>query len=411
MVQDEIIKFIYGLLGLDYVSNAYKGGMECVEDNQLDEALEYFKKDLKENPKNGYSYLRIADIYERNEDYEGAIHATNMAVKYLPKGDKSELMSAYTTMGKAFLHLAQPQKALQAYTEAININPQDENLYEDRANIYIRMGNYRLADADYRKIKRYEPINDIVTASSLNLIDREQISFIGNLGNYATSYLIKKIQVVKSPGNVDWQFLLGILYKQARQYQKAIETFNRIVEKQQISTVYYILAMCQCEEAFYEGALQSIDKALRLDSTDVDIMSYKALIYYCMGNLVAAVSEMDMVLAMHPNYAQGYFKRSYFKSQVGDLNGAGEDLDMGLKLDSKHDYFYSYALIEKVYCYTGQDKSGEDDKTKLEPESNSDKYRSFFYAYQEEILMSEIYEEWKLMESIDKDRMLDGLPF
>ena len=67
-----------------------------------------------------------------------------------------------------------------------------------------------------------------------------------------------------------------------------------------------------------------------------------------------------------------------------------------------------------MYCYTGQNKSGEDDKTKLEPESNSDKYRSFFYAYQEEILMSDIYigEKWmEFMEFIDKDRMLDGLPF
>ena len=87
---------------------------------------------------------------------------------------------------------------------------------------------------------------------------------------------------------------------------------------------------------------------------------------------------------------------------------------MCLKLDSEYCHFYSYASIEKVYCYTGQNKSGEDDKTKLEPESNSDKYRSFFYAYQEEIPMSdEIYEKkWgEIIELIDPHRMLDGLPF
>lgn len=34
----------------------YQRGMEAVQNDKVDEAIEYFNKDLEENPKNGYSY-------------------------------------------------------------------------------------------------------------------------------------------------------------------------------------------------------------------------------------------------------------------------------------------------------------------------------------------------------------------
>ena len=65
----------------------YKRGLEGIQNENLDEALEYFNKDLKENTKNGYSYSWIAMIYNRNEEYGKALNAANMAIKYLPKKD------------------------------------------------------------------------------------------------------------------------------------------------------------------------------------------------------------------------------------------------------------------------------------------------------------------------------------
>lgn len=44
----------------------YKRGLECVQNEDLDEALEYFIKDLQENAKNGYSYSWIAVIHNYN---------------------------------------------------------------------------------------------------------------------------------------------------------------------------------------------------------------------------------------------------------------------------------------------------------------------------------------------------------
>ena len=46
----------------------YQRGLEA-QDEKRQEALEFFNKDLKENPQNGYSYSWIAMLRGQNEEY------------------------------------------------------------------------------------------------------------------------------------------------------------------------------------------------------------------------------------------------------------------------------------------------------------------------------------------------------
>ena len=49
----------------------YQRGLEAMQEEKRQEALDYFNKDLKENPKNGYSYSWIAMLRGQNEEYNG----------------------------------------------------------------------------------------------------------------------------------------------------------------------------------------------------------------------------------------------------------------------------------------------------------------------------------------------------
>ena len=45
----------------------YLRGVEAVQSEKIEEALEYFNKDIQENPKNGYSFSWIAMLRAHGE--------------------------------------------------------------------------------------------------------------------------------------------------------------------------------------------------------------------------------------------------------------------------------------------------------------------------------------------------------
>lgn len=65
----------------------YQRGMEALQKENTEEALEYFNKEVDENPKNGYAYSWIALLRDSQEEYGRALTAVNLAIKNLPKKD------------------------------------------------------------------------------------------------------------------------------------------------------------------------------------------------------------------------------------------------------------------------------------------------------------------------------------
>lgn len=63
-------------------------GIESVQKEDFNEGLEYLNKELEENPKKGYAYAWLSVIRNHNEEYERAISALDMALKYIPSKDK-----------------------------------------------------------------------------------------------------------------------------------------------------------------------------------------------------------------------------------------------------------------------------------------------------------------------------------
>ena len=107
----------------------YQRGVEAVQNEKVDEALEYFNKDIQENPKNGYSYSWIAMLRVHQEEYGRALTAANMAIKLLPKKDAEYVIFAYSTRADVYLNLADTVKAITDLTTAIKIKPDQSGLY------------------------------------------------------------------------------------------------------------------------------------------------------------------------------------------------------------------------------------------------------------------------------------------
>lgn len=124
----------------------YMRGVESVQNEKTEEALEFFNKDIQENPKNGYSYSWIAMLRAHGEEYGRALTAADMAIKLLPKKDAEYVIFAYSTRADVYLNLEDTVKAIADLTTAIKIKPDENSLYEKRAQIYYEQERYDLAD-------------------------------------------------------------------------------------------------------------------------------------------------------------------------------------------------------------------------------------------------------------------------
>ena len=93
-----ILSLLLGLFALINIVSAqnikrpdtynYNRGVEAIQNNNAEEAIEYLNKELNDNPDNGYALAWIAVVRNHQEDYGRALTAADLAVKKIPKKDK-----------------------------------------------------------------------------------------------------------------------------------------------------------------------------------------------------------------------------------------------------------------------------------------------------------------------------------
>lgn len=416
----------------------YQRGIEAVQQEKMGEALEYFKKDIGENPKSGYPYMWMSYIYLTYEDYGQALEAANSAIRFLPKKDTEYQTFAYGYRSKTYLCLGDTVKALADCAAAIKIDDKNTDLYNDRAQIYYEQGKFDLADNDYQKmielkpgdvmgymglgrnaneqkkwdeaIKQFdyvtklasdyssgysfraesyiglekwnEATDDIVKALSIDG-DRKAIYLASTLQEPAFTILVSKMKVqsVKSPNEALWPYVIALMYEQVKNYEKAIEYYEEANKKDVRSSIHYRIALCYKRMGYFDKALYCITQAQNMDSTIVEYMVQRADVLYEMGDANGAVSEWDKVLNKQPEYGYGYYRRGWYKELSGDLDGGLEDLSMAIVLDPKESYYYG--TRGDLYAKLGKKDLAElDFKKVVELEDTPDKYQCVHYAYQ-----------------------------
>ena len=416
----------------------YQRGLEAMQEEKFDEAIDYFNKDIQENPKNGYSYSWIAHIRLAKEEYGKALTASDLAIKNLPKKDPEYVIFGYSTRAECYLCLGDTVKALADYATAIKVKPDEPKLYDNRAQIYFEQGKYELSNQDYRKMIEMQPgdvkgymglgrnalrqhrpddaisqfnyvvkldesyssgysfraeaelekelwneaTTDLLAAMKCQW-DQKAVLHMSELKDPAFTWMVSKlkIQAAKETNESTWPYLAAMMYVQNKDYKKALELYKEANHKDASPVIYRRISDCYFELGEYDEALNNVNQAINMDSTDLSNIAKKANIYYEMGNAKAAISEWDKVLTLQPEYGFGYYRRGWFKELVGDMDGALEDLSMAIVLDPEDSY--AYVSRGDVYLKQGKKDLAEADfKKVIEIEDSPKKYECIHYAYQ-----------------------------
>lgn len=415
----------------------YSRGVEAINNNNAEEALDYLNKEINEHPDNGYAFAWIALVRNYNEEFGRALTAANVAVKKIPSKDKEYKAFAYGTRAQVYLNLEDTIQALKDYSQAINIVPDDDRFYNQRAQVYYEQGKYDLADKDYLKmislkegdvmgymgigrnanaqkqyedaikqfdyvvklepnyssaysfraesyigLKKYnEAIDDVISALG---IDRDRKAFyeLQELADSAFEQTVAKLKVqkIKEPNEQSWDYDLGIVYERAAKYNKAIAYYKESLEKESNIITASRISSCYDDLGDYDKALEYCNQAIALDSVKTNYLYENANILDNAGRTQEAIKTMSDYIANTPDEPAGYYQRGWFKDHSGDIEGALEDYTMAITLQPN--VAYAYLNRGVLYRLKGENAKAESDfKQVVRLDSIPEEAECSFYAY------------------------------
>lgn len=415
----------------------YSRGVEAINNNNAEEALDYLNKEINEHPDNGYAFAWIALVRNYNEEFGRALTAANVAVKKIPSKDKEYKAFAYGTRAQVYLNLEDTIQALKDYSQAINVMPDDDRLYNQRAQVYYEHEKYDLADKDYQKMislkagdvmgymgigrnanaqKRYgdaikqfdyvvkldqnyssaysfraesyiglkkynEAIDDVITALGIDK-DRKAFYELQELADSAFEQTVAKLkaQKIKEPNEQSWVYDLGVVYERAAKYNKAIAYYKESLEKESNIITASRISSCYDDLGDYDKALEYCDQAIALDSVKSDYLYQKANILDNAGRSKEAIRVMGEYIANNPDMAEGYYRRGWFEDHSGNVEEAIEDYTMAITLQPNEAYAYLNRGV--LYRLKGENAKAESDfKQVVRLDSIPEDAECSFYAY------------------------------
>lgn len=444
--------------------------MEAIRDNNNEEGLDYLNKEIKENAKNGYAYIWIAVLRAEKKEYGRALSAINFAIKCLPKEDTEYLAAAYRARSDIYTRLNETDKAIDDISKAIKYNPENEDYYETRAQLYYQQDKYDLSDKDYKKmieldegnlmgymgigrnaneqeryadaikqfdyvirmhsdfssgysfraesyigLKKYnEAIDDVIMASD---IDRDDKAF-GLMLTLADSAFVTlvtkfKVQQAKQPTDAYWSYCLGSIHERKSVYTEAAEFYKQCMKMNPASYPAYRIANCLHELGLYEQALNYIEQGKELIQEDnellMDCIRLGAIIKNDAGRETDAIEDMGVYIEEYPDFYFAYYQRGWFKDHNGDLKGALEDYSTSITLEPEYNHCYLNRGVVNNLLGNTQDAVRDFEQILIQdtvPDKNSIRQYAYLYLGQTQNAI-----EWQnkiLSEYNDKGELYDA---
>jgi non-specific serine/threonine protein kinase len=115
---------------------------------QYDRAAEMFRRVIELQPDNYNGYNNLGAIYYLRGQYQDALVMHQRAIEIQPSEE------AYSNLGTDYFYTGCYEKAVESYKSAINISPNNDLLYINLGDAYLRQNRKSDADEQYEKARQ-----------------------------------------------------------------------------------------------------------------------------------------------------------------------------------------------------------------------------------------------------------------
>ncbi len=404
--------FLYLALFTALISNAqsynFEQGVKAYNDKDLDKALDYFGREIKDNPKSTMSFYYRAVIYSYQDQNAAALSDINNTIKYCSAKDKDVLTGAHVIRGDIYLKIENYNKALENYAIALKLSPDDPEIYCDRAQIYFDLKEFDKSESDYRKalkidesyvvawaglgrnyltLKNYgeaeKILNQLIKLSpeysegyrfraevyyeqkkyeeaiddmfELFLLDESNTRnlnlFIAySEKNYPLAFSKVNAQISSSPKKYIWYYVRAQLYEGKNNFNAAITDYTKVMELSDIGFRANLLSYrgkCYSNLGMYELSIADFSEAISIDSSNAYLYGRMGDAKRLLGDYLGSIKDFTKAVELEPRESWFYYRRGWTKEFVKDFEGALADYNESISIDKK--YVYTYLNRGRLY--------------------------------------------------------------
>ncbi len=136
----------------------------------------------------------------------------------------------YLLRGDGYFEDGKPQKALQAYNRALELNPNNLEGYASRGAVYFFTGDYDRAEADFLRVLQDNPFQaDAYTAYASTLAAK---------GDFQNALTVLDLALQLKPGKPEIFFSRAGVYFMLGRYEQAITDYTSVINLQPAAEVY-----------------------------------------------------------------------------------------------------------------------------------------------------------------------------
>lgn len=266
---------------------------EAITDFKSGYALQSSSLSAAESGDRGIMYFQFNHLVTTTENLQSALAASEEIRQHPGSAE------AYLRRGKANLKLLRPLQAVNDFSEAIRLNPDNAGeALRNRAYVLFKSGGPAGPAAALEDLNRAISINP----------------------RFAKAYMTRGIVLVaqgnKAAGLADFDKAVSIAPGDAEIH------FNR-------GNVYLLLRR-------YDEAFRFFGKAIELDPTLADAHLNRGGMLMLAGQLDEALQELNAALRINPDIENAYLNRAKIRLARGEKDGAMSDYEKALKLNHEN---------------------------------------------------------------------------
>jgi len=319
----------------------------------------FFSFEIGLNAQNVDDYLSFAENLQKSKNYKEAIEYLSKAIIARPLDD-----NIFVNRGNNFLCLGDTVSAEKDYEAAIKINPKNSAAYNNLGAIskgadqllfykeailqnrkdfvaYYNIGQIFGEKDEYEKALLYYDTAISISSSYYPALLNRAILY-NQLNQIEKARAAYKKVIELYPNNETSYYNLGHIYIQLKKYHKAFACFDKcILLNKTYYKAYIYRASCR-KFAFpnvphyphYKLALEDYLCAIEGLHNDYRIYFERAVTHFRMKKYSLVLADLNTSLSLRPQDINSHYMRAKTYIKLKDNTKAKADLDMIIKLDS-----------------------------------------------------------------------------
>ncbi|MHC5937082.1 tetratricopeptide repeat protein [Nostoc sp.] len=325
---------------------------------RFEEAVKAFDEAIKLKPAFVYlAYYGKSLALREQSKYQEAVDASESAVKLKP-----DFVAAWSIQSVVYKQLNQLEQALLAINKAIQLQPKNPNLYNEKCDILSGLKRYieaetainkainkaiklnfravflmnrgvlygdqkkwELAEADFNKAIAINP-QDAKTYFNRGVFYYEQKKWELALADYTKAIAI-------NPQDAKTYFNRGVLYYEEKKWELALADYTKVLGlNPQFAEVYYNRGLLSYDQEKWKLALADYNKFIAINPQDADAYNNRGNVYSHQKKWELALADYTKAIAINPQLAEAYANRGVLYLNKEDKQKAVPDLQQAAQL-------------------------------------------------------------------------------